>query len=1048
MLNKEKLQKEFQKAYEALNENQRQAVDTIEGPVMVIAGPGTGKTQILACRIGKILQETDTLPKNILCLTYTEAGVVAMRKRLVQFIGPDAYRVNICTFHAFCNEIIQENLSLFDKTVLDPISELEKVALLKSLIDRFPENHPLKRYRGDVYFDIKGLDSLFNTIKKESWTPEFLLQKIEEYISDLPTRKDFIYKRKSGSNKAGDFQQNKYDEEVERMNKLRAAVNEFAPFQTLMKDKNRYDYNDMITWVIQAFENNKNLLARYQEQYLYFLVDEFQDTSGTQNKLIELLINYWEKPNVFVVGDDDQSIYRFQGANLENMLQFANTYKDDLQKIVLTDNYRSNQHILDASKVLIDFNKERLINQIPGLKKELIASGNEVKHSKVKPILKEYQTPRQEMIDITMQLKQQIEKKVPPSEIAVIYKENKYGEELAAYLRLSKIPYYTKRDVNILDDVLAKKLILLLKYIAAEHDYPFSGDEMLFEILHFDWYTITPIEIAKLSTEASATRFSKNPTSLRKLLSEKAAAIPTDLFTKTIGEGLKNASSLIEKLIADAPNLTLQNFFENTIRLSGILNSVLQSPDKHFQLQLLTGFFDFIKEETHRNPYLNLDSLVTLISLMQKEGIRLPLTQTSGNENGIALLTVHGAKGLEFSKVFFAGCNSGIWENKRVPNNGFKLPDTVFLSHAKSSNEEELRRLFYVALTRPKEHLIISYCKFRNDGKEMEPSLFIEEIQSGSLLEKQNIQLSDDVLSEYALLRFSENAAPEIEKIETSFLNSMLEKFVMNVSALNNYLNCPLEFYYKNLIRIPSAKNESLEFGSAIHHALEKLFSRMQESKKEEFPTTEVFIQDFEWWMHHHRESFNQEQFDRRMEYGKKVLTNYYKHYLGTFNKIVSTERRVNNIVVNNVLLKGRLDKMEFDGSYVNVVDYKTGNFENAKKKLQPPNSQNPNGGDYWRQAVFYKILIDNYNAKDWKVNSSEFDFIEPDTKNIFQKIKLVITPADITTVTEQIVSVWNKIQNRDFFIGCGSPDCHWCNFVKSNNLAIALHEINDEEDE
>lgn len=142
--NKERLEKKFREEYERLNEQQRIAVDTIEGPVMVIAGPGTGKTQILASRIGKILLETDALPENILCLTYTDAGVVAMRKRLLQFIGPDAYKVHIYTFHAFCNEVIQENLSLFEKTVLDPVSDLEKIELFKQLIDSFPKGHLLK----------------------------------------------------------------------------------------------------------------------------------------------------------------------------------------------------------------------------------------------------------------------------------------------------------------------------------------------------------------------------------------------------------------------------------------------------------------------------------------------------------------------------------------------------------------------------------------------------------------------------------------------------------------------------------------------------------------------------------------------------------------------------------------------------------------------------------------------------------------------------------------------------------------------------------------
>ena len=191
-LNKERLEKKFAEEFARLNQKQQLAVNTIDGPVMVIAGPGTGKTQILASRIGKILLDTDALPENILCLTYTDAGVVAMRKRLLQFIGPDAYKVNIYTFHAFCNDVIQENLSLFEKTALDPISDLEKIELFKQLIDSFPKDNPLKRYRGDVYFEINNLQSLFSTMKKEGWSPVFINRKIDEYIADLANRDEFI----------------------------------------------------------------------------------------------------------------------------------------------------------------------------------------------------------------------------------------------------------------------------------------------------------------------------------------------------------------------------------------------------------------------------------------------------------------------------------------------------------------------------------------------------------------------------------------------------------------------------------------------------------------------------------------------------------------------------------------------------------------------------------------------------------------------------------------------------------------------------------------
>jgi len=555
--NKERLERKFAEEFEKLNEKQQLAVNNIEGPVMVIAGPGTGKTQILASRIGKILLDTDALPENILCLTYTDAGVVAMRKRLLQFIGPDAYKVNIYTFHAFCNDVIQDNLSLFEKTALDPISDLEKIQLFKALIDSFPKNHLLKRYRGDVYFEVNNLQQLFSNMKREGWTPGFINQKIDEYVADLPNRDEFVYKRKYKEFNAGDLKKDKIEEEKERMEKLRAAVNEFDHFQQLMRKKNRYDFDDMINWVIKAFEENKNLLANYQEKFQYILVDEYQDTSGTQNRLVELLISYWDKPNVFVVGDDDQSIYRFQGANIENMLQFADSYQKDLLTVVLTNNYRSVQPILDISKSLIDRNEERLVKQIPGLSKELLSSKESLKQLTHQPLILEYETQRLEMIGIVKKVQQLVAQGIQPGRIGIIYKENKYGEELSQYFKQLNIPVYSKRNLNILELPLAQKIVLLLKYLAAEHDTSYSGDEMLFELLHFDWFGVPPVEIAKLTIEVADKKAAGNSTSIRQTLTEKANAPAKDLFSNGLHEGLKRASSITEKLLADVSNVTL-----------------------------------------------------------------------------------------------------------------------------------------------------------------------------------------------------------------------------------------------------------------------------------------------------------------------------------------------------------------------------------------------------------------------------------------------------------------------------------------------------------
>jgi DNA helicase-2/ATP-dependent DNA helicase PcrA len=325
--------------------------------------------------------------------------------------------------------------------------------------------------------------------------------------------------------------------------------------------------------------------------------------------------------------------------------------------------------------------------------------------------------------------------------------------------------------------------------------------------------------------------------------------------------------------------------------------------------------------------------------------------------------------------------------------------------------------------------------------------MFIAEIRDQHELPIEKVFISDEVLVNFQALQFGQVEAPEIEKLEEEFVGRLLDRFVMNVTALNNYLKCPLEFYFRNLLRIPSPRYEAAEFGSAIHHALQKLFEKMRDSQNV-FPLKEVFIEDFNWYMRRHRESFTQEQFDRRIEYGYDVLSNYYDKYIHSWNRIVAIERNIRNVVVSGVPLKGKLDKLEFDGKQVNVVDYKTGDFEKARIKLQPPNEKEPNGGDYWRQAVFYKILVDSNESRGWQVISSEFDFVEPDKKKVYHKEKIIITAADTTTVTQQIVTVWQKIRERDFYTGCGKEECHWCTFVKTNKLAVALHELIEEEEE
>ncbi|TKC00953.1 ATP-dependent DNA helicase [Pedobacter cryophilus] len=1033
-----KYNQNFLAALERLNPNQLKAVNQTEGPVLVIAGPGTGKTQILAARIGNILLKTDTLPHNILCLTYTDAGAVAMRKRLFDFIGPEAYRVNIYTFHAFCNDIIQENLDYFGKLELDAISDLERMELFRKLVDSFDKDHPLKRFRGDVYYEVGRLQNLFSVMKKEDWSADFITTKIDEFLQliefsepDSPYYATYKYAKKYKDKNPGDFKTGFADLQ-ENMQKLKAAVAEFPKYQQMMRDASRYDFDDMIIWVLEAFKKDDQFLLNYQERFQYILVDEYQDTSGSQNQLINFLISYWDQPNIFVVGDDDQSIFRFQGANIQNIEAYNLRYAEDLYRIMLTDNYRSTQPILDISRVLIENNTERI--QLPGLNKHLLAKNLALAELKIAPEINAYETQFHEFAAITNEIENLVKDGVPAEEIAIIYKEHKAGEELARYFKVKGIPVNTKRRVNILKEPFGKKIINILRYLAFESEFSYSGDELLFQIMHYDFYQIAPMDVAKISVEVNAfNRSSRNEkTSLRRKIHEIAAKPQQSLFDSESTQQIKRLSDDLEFWIKEVRNLTLQGLFEKIMVRGGILAYVLKSPEKTWLMQVLSSVFNFLKDESRKQPDIHLKEFVTLIDLLESNDLSLDLHQNIFNEKGVNFLTCHGSKGLEFEYVFFIGATTNVWEKKRKNTSGqFKLPDTVFSAQSGSSDIEELRRLFYVALTRAKKHLRISFPEMDTKGKLLEPTVFIGEILAATDLQIAKTAVAEEQLTDFFILQFTSDEKPNLGLIDYDYVKHLLESYALSVTHLNNYLDCPLKFYFQNLIQVPSGKSDTLTFGSAVHWALNKLFRSLADNNQQ-FHGLPQFLSDFKWYMQRNREAFTDEQFKRRSDYGDKILPEYYNKYINSWEKITATEYAIKNVEMDGVPIKGIIDKLEFKGRQTNVVDYKTGSYDNAKSKFGAPDDRNPLGGDYWRQAVFYKILVDSDARKDWEVISTEFDFIEP-VKNEYKKHPIIITPEAYSIVKTQIKETYAKIKNMEFTQGCGKADCHWCGFVKSN---------------
>ncbi len=1039
----------FLAAKEKLNEKQKQAVDEVYGPVMTVAGPGTGKTQLLAVRIGNILQKTDVNTNNILCLTYTEAGSMAMRERLKKFIGPEAYNANIFTFHSFCNFVIQENIQFFGGfRNLQLVSDLELVDVYREVIDGFAEDHPLKRLKGNIYYESGRLKYLFNTMKQEGWTPDLIEKNVlalADYYNEVDENGDFkhpkyVCKAKQTGKLTGkvytkgEVNQDKVQIEIQSFDGLIAATKEMAVYDSILQRMERYDYNDMILWVIKAFKAHDDLLAKYQERFQFILVDEYQDTNGAQNELLFLLADnpVDDKPNVFIVGDDDQSIYRFQGANMNNIIEFADKYGP--VEIVLDNNYRSDQKILDSAMMLIENNGERLVNLRSHLTKELIESRINSKPGEAPKIFRYKNVAQEEIATINDILRKQKEG-VPLSDIAIIYRKHKNVENIVKYLSLHGIPLNIKRKVNVLKQQEIKKLILILKYISEEFEKPYTGEKHLFEILHFDFFGISAKDAALISLYCSNRTDKEDDdrrwrTVISNVESLKEAGI-SDV------DNIIRCSDALESWIHDIPNVTAQILFERILTKGGVLDDILNSEDKVWKLQLVNTFFNFIKDESAREENISMPQILDMISKMEENSIEMPLNKIVYAENGIHFLTAHGSKGLEFEHVYIIRSDNRNWVQKNYGRSGYKYP-AALVPASEQSDVEDDRRLYYVAMTRAKNFLTLSFSDFDDNEKALEPARFISEITTHDN-DVQSMDVNEEDVLEYkaTLMRYNQGKA---ELIEHDLIDNVLQSFKVSPTSLNKYLRCPITFYFENILRVPMARVAANGFGNAIHHALEMYFRDMEADPERKIPPVKVLQNHFAFGMKIYHSHFTTKERELSEIRGKKLLKEYFDEYCGAWSLPRKYELEFEiKTEHNNVPISGKLDQIAIYDNHLEVIDYKTGRYVSAK--LKGPVEEEDLGGDLWRQIVFYKILLLGDDRLRLPMRAGIMDFVEKTKEGRFYRRKFEVEPFEMEIVGAQLTDTYDKIKRHEFTEGCEEEGCKWCNFVNENMSVESLIE-------
>ena len=1043
----------FEELFQSLNPAQQKAVQTIEGPVMVIAGPGTGKTQILAARILNILKQSDTRPENILCLTYTEAGATAMRQRLSAFMGTDSYRVNIHTFHSLCNRLISERPDLYSRRELRVIDDLEKVEIFQSIMESLPHDSVIKDYESYNTHLNWQLNQTWNAMRELQLTSE----EIESYNQKLKDPEFFkacfpkaVYSRATKTAKAGDIKEKEYNLLFSSWEKLLAAVHLYPEYKAQKAALGVYEFSDMIDWVHEKLSTDEDYKMSVQERFQFVLVDEFQDTSYQQGDILRLLTDYWgDQANCFVVGDDDQSIYAFQGARIGNMLEFKQRYYNTLQTIVLTENYRSSQAILDASSSLIRNNTLRLTNTEVGLSKELVSSGANRNFDPLEPQIHAYTNEFHEILGVTQDIETLIQNGTAPQDIAILYPKHRFADDFIALFRERNIPFVLNRKINILNEPIVDLLLNWLEYLNRELQEPNSGEYLLYPLLASNLYQFRPIALNQLSTDIQEHRIQKRKEAVysgyswREHLHEiKKGKIATPYLEEKEKSALVTLFDFIEKWIKNTASTNVGDLVAQVFSEFGFLALATQNPDSHWLLEVLHTFTSHVNQQCERFPFIKLNELLNQIETLRAASIEISLEKRIGNNKGIQLYTAHSSKGLEFDHVFIIRALEKEWGDASATQYPFKMRELLEAFRGQIENSEELsqameerRRLFFVAITRAKKSVHISYFtqKLTENKDSLTPSQFIGEVNPEyfqSNPKARALYEQDLIWAQHQILL--RKGKPILEVSAEDWLDERIQRFTFSPSSIQSILKCGVTFYFNYIVRVPSSPSEYLSYGNAMHACMRYLVDIQREENR--WLTVEEWKQYFDFQMNRMKGSFTEKQFESRLEQGRSILGILLESKKEDYAKYSNTKTEYSiQTEIDGVLLKGNIDKLIIDGSRAIISDYKTGKVKKIREKSRLSIRFKPGDipSDYWLQVGIYVMMVNANKELGLFCDMGAIESLTENEEGRFETIEMYYNAEHTNILKELIREAQDRLEKRDFLNGCGKDGCVWCAFTK-----------------
>ncbi len=1054
--------------YGRLNKAQKQAVDTIEGPLLVIAGPGTGKTQLLGARAAHIVKQGAVGPSNILCMTYTETGATEMRERMTKIMGPNGSEVAVYTFHGFGSWLINQYPEQFTaQRALRPLDDLTNFRILERLLSKLPLRHPLAVHgENDTFIRQHAVSEAIGAFKQAGLSPDevrTVIKANEQAYPELQPLIDETFGSTLGAKRLESIlastQQHiasskehsltailleafksAVDESIaigktkplgdwrtkhtvikngERILKSQSTakllvdtVDIYEKYQNHLTTEGLYDYEDMVLWAIRALESNEDMRLDVAERFQYLMVDEYQDTNGAQNRLLDAILgaNPLDSPNVMVVGDDDQAIMRFQGAEVSGTLRFIKRYKPLI--ITLEDNYRSTQAILDASRQIILQTDERLEVALPeqNLSKQLKAKGTisgDIAHYR-------YASPSAQYAGVTKLVQELIGGGTPANEIAIIGRKHAELANFIPFLAAAGVPTRYDGRQNVLEVPELNQLLQLATYIEALTTRSKRAASLLPTVLAAPYWELKPLATYELAARARNQGNSwldvmlEDPTSelgkIAEWLLSCAETSRTTNFTQIL-DVLVGRDALGGAQLGTSPfgsYLALQNseaavtLFSHLIRLrAAVLDN---QPHATGLTDLLTVVQDYIRSNTRltdTNPVL------------------------SGDRAGVQVMSAHGAKGREFKHVIVLSALDNVWGTKARGSTGrIRLPENLPLYPAGDAESDKLR-LLYVAMTRAKSNLLLTSYE-QTDGGSKAISLSYLELgdEDSSWWQPQTQDFDHE--SRLQTLETAWNAKPAFTRSLKQKLDPLLQNYKLSPSAIRTFLDLryggPLAAIEQHVLKFPSAYTASSALGTAAH----KVLHRAQQAFVKGTPLSqkmilEVFDQELD------NSGLAKNELETVREHGHQFLPECIKQLSTTdFKTITATEEFLTaTLPDSNVSIIGALDAVaQTDGS-LKIIDYKTGKPPLPEWKTTGLSDSKKTSLHFYRQQLMiYKLLVDNSaKYKDHKgVTDAELIFVEPDAES-GEFIRLSIDQfdqAELDRTAKLINAIYQRIVSMD----------------------------------